>query len=92
MAIAGSMKFNPLTDTLINEDGVEVKLDPPVGVEAPPKGFDVEDAGFVAPMADGSGVEVKVDPNSDRLQLLDPFKPITADLVKIQRSPGKYFQ
>lgn len=79
MAIAGDMKFNPLTDTLINEDGQEVKLDPPTGVELPPKGFAVEDAGFIPPMEDGSGVVVKVDPTSDRLQLLDPFKPLTPD-------------
>ena len=79
MAISGSMTFNPLTDTLVNEDGQKVKLDPPVGVELPPKGFDVEDAGFIPPAEDGSYVEVKVDPKSNRLQLLTPFKPITQD-------------
>lgn len=85
MAISGSMKFNPLTDTLINEDGEEVKLDPPTGVELPPKGFAVEDAGFIAPMKDGSGVDVKVAPDSDRLQLLEPFKPLTQDQVTKMR-------
>ena len=85
MAISGSMKFNPLTDTLINEDGEEVKLDPPTGVELPPKGFAVEDAGFIAPMKDGSGVEVVVDPDSNRLQLLEPFRPLTQDQVQKMR-------
>ena len=79
MAISGDMTFNPLTDSLINEDGQEVKLDPPVGVELPPKGFSVEDAGFEAPAADGSSVEVRVNPSSDRIQLLTPFKPITTE-------------
>ena len=74
MAIAGDLTFNPLTDYLTNEAGEQVKLDPPTGNELPPKGFDVEDAGYQAPAIDGSGVEVKVSPTSDRLQLLEPFK------------------
>jgi len=74
MAIAGDLTFNPLTDYLTNEAGEKVKLDPPTGNELPPKGFDVADAGYQAPAADGSGVEVKVSPTSDRLQLLEPFK------------------
>src|SRR5690606_22162892 len=61
---------------LINEDGVAVKLDEPKGLELPPRGFDVEDAGYVEPVADGSKVDVTVSPTSDRLQLLDPFLPI----------------
>lgn len=73
LAIAGDLGFNPLTDTLTNEDGVQVKLDPPTGYELPPRGFAVEDAGYQAPAADGSGVSVIVDPSSKRLQLLDPF-------------------
>ncbi|MFN8321723.1 MAG: aconitate hydratase [Chitinophagales bacterium] len=73
LAIAGDLTFNPLTDTLVNEKGETVKLDPPTGDELPTKGFAVEDAGFIAPAADGSGVEVKVNPASDRLQLLAPF-------------------
>lgn len=73
MAIAGSLNFNPLTDTLTNDKGEQVKLDPPVGNELPPKGFAVEDAGYQAPAEDGSKVEVKVSPASKRLQLLDPF-------------------
>jgi len=73
IAISGDLCFNPLTDTLINEEGIAVKLDPPTGQELPPKGFAVEDAGFIAPAADGSKVSVLVAPKSDRLQLLDPF-------------------
>jgi aconitate hydratase len=73
MAIAGDLNFNPLTDTLINDKGEAVRLDPPVGDELPAKGFAVEDAGYQAPAADGSSVEVKVAPDSKRLQLLDPF-------------------
>jgi len=79
MAIAGDLTFNPLTDSLVNEDGQEVRLDPPTGVELPPKGFAVEDPGYVPPAEDGSHIEVKVDPNSDRLQLLTPFEPITQE-------------
>jgi aconitate hydratase len=85
LAISGSLKFNPLTDTLINEKGEKVKLDPPTGIEFPEKGFEVEDAGFVPPYEDGSVVNVVVDPKSDRLQLLTPFKPITSDQLKDNR-------
>ena len=73
MAIAGDLGFNPLTDTLINNQGEAVKLDPPSGEELPSRGFAVEDAGYQAPAADGSRVEVVVAPTSNRLQLLDPF-------------------
>ncbi len=75
LAIAGDLGFNPLTDTLINEDGMEVMLDEPTGDELPQRGFDVEDAGYQAPAEDGTGVEVVVSPTSERLQLLDPFEP-----------------
>jgi len=75
LAIAGSLSFNPITDTLINEKGEKVKLDPPKGDELPPRGFDEGKAGFVAPAEDGSKVEVKVNPKSDRLQLLTSFTP-----------------
>ena len=74
IAIAGELTFNPLKDKLINEKGEEVMLDPPSGYELPPKGFDVEDAGYQAPAADGSKVEVIVKPDSERLQLLEPFQ------------------
>ena len=73
MAIAGDLTFNPLTDFLTNDKGEKVKLDAPTGFELPPKGFDVEDAGYQKPAEDGSGVEVIVSPSSKRLQLLHPF-------------------
>ena len=73
LAIAGDLTFNPLTDTLINAEGVAVMLDEPKGLELPEKGFDVEDAGYLAPAEDGSNVSVLVDPKSDRLQLLESF-------------------
>lgn len=73
LAIAGDLGFNPMTDTLINENGEEVRLDEPTGYELPPNGFDVEDAGFQAPAEDGSHVIVSVNEDSERLQLLAPF-------------------
>jgi aconitate hydratase len=75
LAIAGDLGFNPLTDTLTNSDGAQVKLDEPTGMELPSRGFAVEDAGYQAPAEDGSSVEIKVSPTSDRLQLLDSFSP-----------------
>src|SRR5690606_31036288 len=75
LAIAGDLTFNPITDTLVNEDGQAVKLDEPQGIEFPSNGFAVEDNGYVAPAADGSDQEVVVRPDSDRLQLLEGFKP-----------------
>ena len=75
LAIAGDLGFNPLTDTLINENGEEVRLEEPTGDELPPNGFDVEDPGFQAPAEDGSGVVVSVSEDSERLQLLAPFLP-----------------
>lgn len=73
LAIAGDLGFNPLTDTLTNEKGEQVKLDPPTGDELPANGFAVEDAGYQAPAGDGSSVVVEVSPTSSRLQLLAPF-------------------
>ena len=73
LAIAGDLTFNPLKDTLKNEQGQDVLLDEPTGFELPPKGFAVDDPGYQAPAKDGSGVVVKVDPASQRLQLLEPF-------------------
>src|SRR6056300_21999 len=73
IAIAGRLDFNPLTDTLINEEGQEVMLDEPTGWELPPKGFEVQDNGYIAPEEDGNHVNVAVAADSDRLQLLDPF-------------------
>lgn len=75
IAISGRLDFDPMNDTLINEDGEEVRLDEPMGIELPPSGFDVEDNGYVEPMPDGSGVQVIVQPDSERLQLLEPFQP-----------------
>jgi aconitate hydratase len=73
MAIAGDLSFNPLTDSLTNDKGEQVKLDPPTGFELPPRGFAVDDPGYQAPAIDGTGVQVKVAPDSKRLQLLEPF-------------------
>ncbi len=81
IAVAGRLDFNPITDKLINEEGQEVMFDEPTGWELPPKGFEVEDAGYLAPVEDGSNVEVNVSPTSERLQLLTPFEPI-GDKIK----------
>ena len=75
IAISGRLDFDPFKDTLINEDGEEVKLEAPSGIELPEKGFEVEDNGFIPPKEDGSEVEIKVSPDSKRLQLLTPFEP-----------------
>jgi len=74
IAISGKLDFNPITDKLINNDGQEVLLNEPTGFELPINGFDVEDAGYQAPVEDGTELEVIVDENSERLQLLTPFK------------------
>lgn len=81
IAIAGRLDFNPLTDKLINENGEEVMLDEPTGWELPPKGFEVKENGYLAPVEDGSKITVDVSPESERLQLLTPFKPI-GDTIK----------
>ena len=75
IAISGRLDFNPITDSLINSEGNEVKLDEPTGWELPPKGFEVEDAGYLEPVENGSNINVVVDKKSERLQLLEPFKP-----------------
>jgi aconitate hydratase len=85
IALAGRLDFNPITDKLVNENGLEVMLEEPTGMELPPLGFAVEDAGFIAPAEDGSSVEVKVAPSSDRLQLLHPFEPIDAGQLQGMR-------
>ncbi|MEM6345768.1 MAG: aconitate hydratase [Bacteroidota bacterium] len=81
-AIAGDLTFNPLTDTLVNQEGQAVKLEPPTGEELPSKGFDVEDPGFIPPVEDGSDIEITVDPNSERLELLTPFKAWDGEDIK----------
>ena len=93
IAISGRLDFDPMNDTLINEDGEAVKLDMPIGIELPVNGFAVEDAGFIAPDADGSRVVVKVSPISERLQLLEPFTPIKneslSDVRLLIKAQGK---
>lgn len=82
IAISGDLTFNPQKDKLINKNGEEVMLDPPVGDELPSKGFDVEDNGYQAPAEDGSGIDVVVKPDSQRLQLLRPFAPWDGNDIK----------
>lgn len=93
LAIAGKLSFNPLTDTLTNTKGEQVKLDEPSGLELPTKGFAVEDAGYQAPAEDGDSVQVIVRPDSDRLQLLEPFKPWNGqdltNMVLLIKAKGK---
>lgn len=82
IALSGRLDFDPMNDTLLNEEGKEVKLQEPEGIELPPRGFEVEDAGYLAPDEDGSGVEVIVAKDSERLQVLEPFEPISADSLQ----------
>lgn len=82
IAISGRLDFNPMKDTLLNEEGQEVMLDEPRGYELPPEGFAVEDAGYIAPNEDGSKVQVVVAKDSERLQLLAPFEPISPDSLQ----------
>jgi aconitate hydratase len=93
LAIAGRLSFNPLTDTLTNSKGEQVMLDEPTGLEMPTKGFAVEDAGYQAPAENGENVTVAVSPSSDRLQLLEPFKPWSGEdlkgLVLLIKAKGK---
>ncbi|MDB9712317.1 aconitate hydratase [Flavobacteriaceae bacterium] len=91
IAISGRLDFDPVNDFLTNEDGEEVKLEPPYGKELPPLGFDVKDAGYVEPIKDGKGIQVSVNPKSERLQLLTPFLPIGND-IKNARLLIKAFQ
>ncbi len=80
VTIAGRLDFNPMTDKLINKNGEEVMLDEPTGWELPPKGFEVKDDGYLAPEEDGSGVVINVNPESERLELLEPFTPLGNEL------------
>ena len=93
LAIAGKLTFNPLTDELENEKGEKVKLDPPVGQELPPSGFNKGENGFIAPSKDGSSVNVIVKPDSERLQLLKPFEPWNGkdleDMPVLLKAKGK---
>ena len=75
IALSGRLDFNPITDTLTNSENEEIKLEPPIGDELPKNGFSVEENGYVEPPEDGSSIEIKVNKDSQRLQLLEPFKP-----------------
>jgi aconitate hydratase len=93
LALAGSLSFNPILDELENEKGEKVKLDPPTGEELPPKGFDEGSSGFITPAKDGASVEIKVNSDSERLQLLSPFekwdgKDLT-DMPVLLKAKGK---
>ncbi len=94
LALAGRLDFDPLTESLTAPDGSEVTLDEPHGIELPPSGFDEGESGFLAPPADGSNIEVKVSPTSDRLQLLEPFPAWDgrdfADLPVVVKAQGKF--
>ena len=81
IAISGRLDFDPVNDFLINKDGDKVKLEPPYGKELPPSGFDVEDAGYIEPIKDGINVDINVNANSERLQLLIPFTPIGNEII-----------
>jgi aconitate hydratase len=93
MALSGRVDFDPTTDTLTNVDGQEVRISVPVGEELPDKGFTPGESGFLAPPADGSGVDVMVSPDSDRLQLLAPFDAWDGkdflDLPILMKAKGK---
>lgn len=93
LAIAGKLSFNPITDKIENERGEKVKLDPPVGQELPPRGFDTGESGFIAPSKDGSKIDIKVKPDSERLQLLKPFEPWNGkdlkDMPVLLKAKGK---
>jgi aconitate hydratase len=93
LAIAGKLTFNPLTDTLTNDKGEQVKLAEPVGDELPSRGFDPGESGYIAPAKDGSGVKVIVAPDSKRLQLLTPFDKWNGedyeDLIVLAKAQGK---
>ena len=93
LALAGRLDFNPITDTLTNKDGQQVRLDEPTGNVFPPKGFAVEDKGFTAPSAAHADVEVVISPESQRLQKLEPFQPWDGndltDLALLIKTQGK---
>jgi aconitate hydratase A / 2-methylisocitrate dehydratase len=94
LALAGTLDFDPINDTITNDAGDEVSLSTPIGIELPPAGFDPGENTFVAPPADGSAVDVVVSPTSDRLQLLTPFEPWDGkdyeDLPILVKAQGKF--
>ncbi|MCC8088977.1 MAG: aconitate hydratase [Rikenellaceae bacterium] len=75
LTLAGDLCFNPLTDTLTNRDGKQIKLAEPTGSDLPIKGFDVDDPGYIAPSDNGADIEVRISPDSERIQRLEPFQP-----------------
>ena len=81
LAVSGDLTFNPINDSLINENGDEVKLDPPVGDDLPKNGFTVEDLGYQQPAENARGIEIHVNPDSERLELLSPFEPWNGDNI-----------
>ncbi|MCB9387751.1 MAG: aconitate hydratase [Microthrixaceae bacterium] len=93
LALAGTVDFDPLSDTLTNDAGEEIRLAEPVGEELPALGFTPGESGFIAPPANGSDVEVIVSPTSDRLQLLTPFEAWDGadytDLPVLLKAQGK---
>ncbi|HNR33062.1 MAG TPA: aconitate hydratase, partial [Candidatus Hydrogenedentes bacterium] len=93
LALAGDLAFNPAADSLMNEEGHPVRLDPPAPVELPPNGFGCDDPGYVAPATDGAAVQVAVRPDSKRLQLLEPFaantEPALTGLRLLIKAKGK---
>jgi aconitate hydratase len=93
LAIAGRLSFNPLTDTIENDNGDQIKLEAPKGDELPKNGFDPGESGFIAPATEGASIEVKVDPQSKRIQLLDPFKSWDGEdfrnLILLTKAEGK---
>ena len=93
LALSGDLTFNPLTDYLINENGEQVKLDPPSGLELPSDGFSVDDLGYQKPADNGDEIEVVINPKSNRLQYLEPFKPWNnkniTDLKLLIKARGK---
>lgn len=93
LSIAGDLTFSPITDTLINEDGDQVKLEEPRGMELPEKGFEVKDNGYQSPAKDGSKIEVDINLSSERLQKLTPFKEWDGNdyigLILLLKAKGK---
>lgn len=93
MALAGSLKFNPITDTLTGKDGKQYKLLPPEAPELPARGFIADESGFIPPAKDGDKVQVDVKPDSERLQLLEPFEAWNGkdllDLPILMKALGK---
>ena len=74
-ALAGTLDFNPLTDPVSTEDGTKIRLEPPEGLELPPKGFADSESGYLPPATDGGSVELRVKDGSERLEVLEPFAP-----------------